>query len=71
MENVKGLLSAQKGEAFKYILEKLNSVGYAVDWKIINSALVSAQNRERLYFICRRLDMCDSYEMELGVKNKK
>lgn len=72
LENVKGLLSAQKGEAFKYVIEKLNNIGYAVDWKIINSAYVSAQNRERLYVIGKRLDVCNGcYTVVLNEKNKE
>lgn len=58
LENVKGLLSINKGETFKYILQELNQCGYAVDWIIINSNLVSAQNRERIYILGKRLDIC-------------
>lgn len=58
LENVKGLLSIDKGETFKNILKELNNCGYAVDFRMINSNLVSAQNRERIYVICKRLDLC-------------
>jgi len=57
LENVKGLLSIKKGETFKYILKELNNCGYAIDWKLINSSLVSAQNRNRVYIIGKRLDI--------------
>ena len=49
LENVPGILSINKGETFKYILNELNSCGYEVNWIAINSALVSAQNRKRIY----------------------
>lgn len=58
LENVKGLLSIDKGETFKYILKQLNDCGYAVDFRTINSSLVSAQNRQRVYIMCKSLNMC-------------
>lgn len=58
LENVKGLLTHDKGATFEYILSELNKCGYAVDWIIINSAKVSAQNRERVYILGKRIDLC-------------
>lgn len=49
IENVKGLLNINKGETFKLILNKLSSFGYDVNHILINSSLLSAQNRERIY----------------------
>jgi len=49
LENVKGLLSIDKGNTFKEIIKTLEDIGYNVNWKIINSSLVSAQNRERVF----------------------
>lgn len=57
-ENVKGILSIDKGETFKQILKGFNDAGYAVDFKLINSSLLTAQNRERIYVIGKRLDKC-------------
>jgi len=51
LENVKGLLSIDKGETFKNILKDLVDCGYIVNWKVINSALMTAQNRQRVYII--------------------
>jgi len=51
LENVKGLLSIDKGETFKNILKDLVDCGYIVNSKVINSALVTAQNRQRVYII--------------------
>jgi len=61
LENVKGLLSIEKGSVFKNILVRLNNIGYAIDWKIINSALVSAQNRERIYIVGEKISKNDSF----------
>lgn len=61
LENVKGLLSHDNGKTFEYILWQLNECGYAVDWILINSALVSAQNRERVYIVGKRIDLCQGF----------
>ena len=71
MENVKGLLSIDNGNTFRNILKKLNDIGYAVDWFVINSALVSAQNRERLYIVSKRLDKCNGYNIYVDSSNLK
>ena len=67
LENVKGLVSIDRGETFKFILSELNKTGYAIDFIGINSALMSAQNRDRVYIIGKRLDECQglTYDMEL------
>lgn len=66
LENVKGLLSIDKGETFKNILKELNNCGYAVDWIVINSALVTAQNRQRVYVVGKSLDICqDTYIIDI------
>lgn len=73
LENVPGILSIDKGNTFKEILSELNRVGFAVDWFVINSALVSAQNRERLYLIGKRLDKCNGkeYIIDVDSSNKR
>lgn len=49
-ENVKGLLSHNKGETFKTILGVLSDLGYDVQWKIYNSKDYQVpQNRERIF----------------------
>ena len=50
LENVKGFLTSNKGEAHKMLLSTLKSFGYDVHFGVVNSALVSAQNRERVYY---------------------
>ena len=50
LENVKGLLSHDKGETFKTILTVLSSLGYNVSWEILNSKDFGVpQNRERIF----------------------
>ena len=70
-ENVKGLLSIDKGDTFKSILKSLNNSNYAVDWLRINSSLVSAQNRDRVYILGKRLDLCNSYKIKIDKTNKR
>lgn len=73
LENVPGLLSIDNGNTFQTILSELNRTGFAVDWIIINSALVSAQNRKRLYILGKRLDKCQGleYYMDIDSSNKR
>lgn len=50
-ENVKGILSQNKGEDFLEILLRLTEVGYILDFNLMNTRWVLPQNRERIYFI--------------------
>lgn len=51
-ENVKGLLSHDKGETFKTIITRLDDLGYDVEWQLLNSKNFGVpQNRERVYII--------------------
>ena len=49
LENVKGLLSHNKGETFQTILEVLSDLGYYVQWTVLNSKEWVPQNRERIF----------------------
>ena len=69
MENVVGLLSSGKGKDFEMILKELNSLGYAIDYKIINSALVSAQNRNRVYIMGKLIDDCQNLDFKASLEN--
>lgn len=52
LENVKGLLSHDKGKTFQTILEVLTDLGYRVQWQILNSKDFGVpQNRERIFII--------------------
>lgn len=50
LENVKGLLSHERGETFKTIIRVLSEMGYDVEWEVFNSKNYGVpQNRERVY----------------------
>lgn len=50
LENVKGLLSHNKGKTFQRILEVLSDMGYLVQWEVLNSKDFGVpQNRERVF----------------------
>ena len=50
-ENVKGMLSSQKGWDFGTILCEMDELGYDGEWQIFNSKNYVPQNRERVYLI--------------------
>lgn len=51
-ENVKGILSANKGKAFPLILETFKNAGYYVNYKILNAADYGVpQKRERIFIV--------------------
>lgn len=52
LENVKGLLSHDKGRTFETILQTLDELGYNVEWQVLNSKDFGVpQNRERVFII--------------------
>ncbi|EAD7001100.1 DNA (cytosine-5-)-methyltransferase [Listeria monocytogenes] len=52
LENVKGLLSHNKGETFATILTALHELGYDAEWRVLNSKNHGVpQNRERVFII--------------------
>jgi DNA (cytosine-5)-methyltransferase 1 len=52
LENVKGLLSHNKGETFTTILTTLDELGYNVQWQVLNSKDFGVpQNRERVFIV--------------------
>jgi DNA (cytosine-5)-methyltransferase 1 len=51
LENVRGLLSAQNGFCFWSILNRLDELGYNVEWKVLNTKNWIPQNRERVFII--------------------
>lgn len=52
LENVKGLLSHDKGDTFETILSALDELGYDVEWQVLNSKYFGVpQNRERVFII--------------------
>lgn len=52
LENVKGLLSHNKGKTFAVILSTLYELGYDVEWQVLNSKNFGVpQNRERVLIV--------------------
>lgn len=52
LENVKGLLSHDKGNTFGTILHTLDELGYDTEWQVLNSKNFGVpQNRERVFII--------------------
>ncbi|UUM19684.1 MULTISPECIES: DNA cytosine methyltransferase [unclassified Mycoplasma] len=53
LENVKNLVSHDKGNTFKVILSKLEQAGYYVKYKVLNTMEYgnTPQNRERIYIV--------------------
>jgi len=57
-ENVKGLLSANKGEAFPLIVQKFEQSGYNVFYKLLNAVEYGVpQKRERIFIVGFRKDL--------------
>ncbi len=52
LENVKGLLSHEKGRTFGIILRTLDGLGYDLQWQVLNSKNFGVpQNRERVFIV--------------------
>ena len=57
LENVKGLVSHDRGNTFAIIQERLDDLGYWVNAKVLNAKDFGLpQNRERIYIVCLRKD---------------
>lgn len=51
-ENVKGLLTNNKGKDFEAVLREIADIGlYECQWQLLNTRWFLPQNRERIYFI--------------------
>ena len=57
-ENVRGILSSNKGEDFKIICSSFEEVGYRLYWRILNAADYGVpQQRERVFLVGIRKDI--------------
>jgi len=55
LENVKGLLSHDKGDTFRVIIATLDELGYDLQWQVLNSKNHGVpQNRERVFIVGNR-----------------
>lgn len=58
LENVKGLLSHDKGRTYGTIVQALDELGYFIEWGLFNSKYWRVpQNRERVYILVTRKDV--------------
>ena len=51
LENVKNLLSINRGLDFAKLLTRLDEIGYDAEWDVLQSSEIVPQNRERVYII--------------------
>ncbi len=52
LENVRGLTTHDKGRTFKTIVNSLKSIGYSLEYRLLNSSNFNiAQNRVRIYIV--------------------
>ncbi len=71
-ENVKGLLSHNKGQTFKVIIDVFKDQGYFINYKILNALDFNvAQKRERLIIIGVRKDLINKIKFEFPEKQNK
>lgn len=62
-ENVKGILSLNKGESFKMIMNDFRNLNYEVQYKVLNAANYGVpQTRERVIIVGVRKDIDFVYE---------
>jgi DNA (cytosine-5)-methyltransferase 1 len=55
LENVKGLLSHDKGNTFETMCRILHDIGYAIDFQVLNSKHYGVpQSRERIFIVANR-----------------
>ena len=71
-ENVKGMLSHDKGNTIRVVLETFDQLGYYIDFNVFNSKYYDVpQNRERIYIVGKRKDLVDNPKYQEKVKGKK
>jgi DNA (cytosine-5)-methyltransferase 1 len=70
-ENVKGILSIEKGAVFKMIIEDFEKLGYKVDYKLVNSADYGVpQQRQRIIILGNRLRKENIFPKETHGKDR-
>lgn len=71
-ENVKGLLTHDKGRTFKTIKHEFESLGYKIQYDVLNSAYYGvAQKRQRLIVIGVKNDLKDVIKFNYPEPNEK
>ena len=57
LENVKNLVSHDKGNTFRVISNTLKELGYSIHFKVMNGKHFVPQNRERIFIVGFRCDI--------------
>ena len=71
-ENVKGLLDKDKFPIFEYFLEQLDTLGYSIDYKILNSHdYGNVQKRERVIAVGFKKELEASFNFPNPVSKRK
>lgn len=71
-ENVKGMLSHDKGNTIRTVLSTFDELGYYIDFNIFNSKFYDVpQNRERIYIVGIRKDLIKNPISQEESKGKK
>lgn len=66
-ENVKGLISHDKGKTLDTIIQTLADIGYTVDFNVLNSKYFGVpQNRERVFIVAIRDDLIKPQAWDVG-----
>lgn len=69
-ENVKGLISHDKGKTLDTIIQTLDEIGYTVDFEVMNSKYFGVpQNRERIFIVAIRNDLIEPSEWSVGKRS--
>lgn len=72
LENVRNLLSHDKGKTFTTMLTILDELGYDAEWQVLNSKNFGVpQNRERVFIIGHLRGACTSRVFPIRGENKK
>ncbi|MEI4488848.1 DNA (cytosine-5-)-methyltransferase [Frigidibacter sp. MR17.14] len=64
LENVKNLLSHDKGNTMRVILHALDELGYIVDYKVIDARHWVPQHRERIFIAGFRSDVATNFSLD-------
>lgn len=72
LENVRNLLSHDKGQTFTRILKILDELGYDVEWQVLNSKNFGVpQNRERVFIVGHLRGGCTYKVFPIRGENEK
>jgi len=71
-ENVKGILSLQKGKVIEMIVNDFKELGYNVDYKVLKSSEYGVpQHRERVFIIGNRIGLNNPYPKKTHGQEKE